>query len=107
LKSNNSWSKTSKSSAKRHCLKVLRIWRVEDVNKPGYTFQREVQQQSFGAVNFDLVTFVPRQLTTSGCCGANKALFATSRDTVEKISDWMNRSGKNKYYKYRGSHFFT
>ena len=87
------WRRTHKSSANQHSLKILRVWTIEASNSENGS-QSGVQQPTLGGTNFDLVTFVPKQFTTSGCCGANKALFATSRDTVEKISDWMNRSGE-------------
>lgn len=75
--------KPAKSSANRQTLKVLRLWVSEN----------QESQTETCAFNFDQITFAPQQFTASGCCGANKPIFSSNREVVEKINSWINSSG--------------
>ena len=50
---------------------------------------------TLGDVN--VKTFVPYQVTTKGCFGFQKPLFARTSATVDRIKVWMETTGRWQY----------
>ncbi|CAK8697191.1 unnamed protein product [Clavelina lepadiformis] len=85
---------TTRVSALHTTLRVLRVWYSrENVQDDG---RKSVELSLFGEdlkQEIDVATFVPCQLTTRWCCGAQRAIHATMRHTVARMNDWLSRTG--------------
>jgi len=75
------------SSSNWSTIRFVRVWYSHNhVN-----LQRSIMTSSLDDVR--MKTFIPYQVTTKGCFGFQKPLFATTSATVERIKTWMEATG--------------
>jgi len=83
---------SKKYSVRRDTIRILRIWLRRK------HFERNRAPASSLRPCLQVRTFVPTQLTTPGCCGIQRAIFATTQDTVKRIAEWQRLTGTATRY---------
>uniref|UniRef100_H2YVC9 Uncharacterized protein n=1 Tax=Ciona savignyi TaxID=51511 RepID=H2YVC9_CIOSA len=88
----------SRISVYWHTVRVLRVWYLTSTTdkKRAGTDQTVIPQHI--KPEMAVRTFVPCQLTEAGCCGVQKPIHATTRDTVLRISEWLQKTGVDLVY---------
>ncbi|XP_078481152.1 uncharacterized protein LOC100180999 isoform X5 [Ciona intestinalis] len=97
LKTNKMCYEPSKISVYWHTVRFVRVWYMTSLAET----KRQVQDQvpmTHMRPEIAVRTFVPCQLTEAGCCGIQKPIFATTRDTVQRISEWLQKTGADLIY---------
>nr|XP_039261231.1 uncharacterized protein LOC120337503 [Styela clava] len=97
-----SFYETSKISAQLHTLKFLRIWfaRGERQTVQSSSSETQIAQESphpplprTFRPGIAIRTVLPCQITTAGCCGIRRPIFATTEDTIQRINEWIAITG--------------